>query len=299
MAPTDPITPAPRRFPVRQRLFELLVVVAIIYVLVALLLPPSTSSYDRWRELSPKDREIAEEIEKRGVSFVNLAGTEIIEFRMAGDPALVTDQTLETLQPKIRSELTFASQNLNQRLGFTLAHAQVTDAGLAYVTDLKMLRRLVLPERVTNSGLVRVAEMTELDDISLFWTQVTDPGIQHLLNLKNLRSLALPHITEAGIADLTAFEHLESLSIVGGCSDEGLKSIAGLTKLQDLTISSELITDAGVMHLQGLSRLKKLALTSTRVTGEGARRLLVSNPRLTVYLMDGRGPAQTFQGNDL
>jgi len=174
------------------KLLEILVAAAIICVVVAMLLSPGTSSHDRWRHFSRREREIATEIEKRGVLLFNIAGSDSIEFPIAGDSALVTDYTLEVVRPKILSELTVASVNFKQRLGFTLANTRVTDAGLAHLAELTMLRRLVLPEKTTDAGLLHVAEMTELDDISLFWTQVTDAGIDRLLELKKVRSLGLP-----------------------------------------------------------------------------------------------------------
>jgi len=174
------------------KLLEILLAAAVICVVVAMLLSPGTSSHDRWRHFPQTEREIAIEIEKRGVLLFNIAGSDSIEFRIAGDPALVTDDTLEVLRPKILSELTFASVNFKQRLGFTLANTRVTDTGLAHLTELTMLRRLVLPEKTTDAGLLQVAEMTELDDIGLFWTQVSDAGIERLLELKKVRSLGLP-----------------------------------------------------------------------------------------------------------
>jgi hypothetical protein len=65
-------------------------------------------------------------------------------------------------------------------------------------------------------------------------------------------------------------------------TDDGLKHLTGLTKLEKLDLVETGITDAGLVHLRGLSSLKKLYLTETRVTKDGVRNLKQALPNVEI-----------------
>jgi hypothetical protein len=82
---------------------------------------------------------------------------------------------------------------------------------------------------LTDAGLERLKDLTQLRGLSIFHTQITDAGLVHLQGLTQLRELSLngTQITDAGL------EHLQ-----------------GLTHLQELWLRGSKITDAGMDKLQ-------------------------------------------------
>jgi hypothetical protein len=79
-------------------------------------------------------------------------------------------------------------------------------------------------------------------------------------------------IYDDDVAVLSRFTALESLDLgsAEGVSDDGLKHLAGLSKLKSVTLSGELLTGRGFDHLTGLSALEELTLYSAKkLSGEG------------------------------
>ncbi len=56
-------------------------------------------------------------------------------------------------------------------------------------------------------------------------------------------------------------------------SDEGIKSLAGMTQLKKLQLEGSNITDAGLAHLAGMKNLTELSLSGTKVTDAGMEAL--------------------------
>ena len=65
-------------------------------------------------------------------------------------------------------------------------------------------------------------------------------------------------------------------------NDDGLKSLAGLEKLQVLSLEDTAISDAGLKHLYGLKQLKELTLRLTKVSAEGITELKAALPKLKI-----------------
>lgn len=64
-------------------------------------------------------------------------------------------------------------------------------------------------------------------------------------------------ITDDGLKHLKKLSKLQTLYLVANkVTDEGLKHLEGLTSLQTLHLSTPKVTDAGLEHLKGLSNLK-------------------------------------------
>jgi hypothetical protein len=66
----------------------------------------------------------------------------------------------------------------------------ITDAGLSRLMEMTNLLELNLSgTRVTNAGLAPLAGLTKLRDLDINWNYITDTGLRHLRGLRQLRKL--------------------------------------------------------------------------------------------------------------
>ena len=73
-------------------------------------------------------------------------------------------------------------------------------------------------------------------------------------------------------------------------TDDGLKHLSGLIKLEYLNLADTGVTDAGLQHLKGLAALKNLDLTGTKVTAAGVAMLKQAIPNVKVKWGRRRSP---------
>lgn len=184
-----------------------------------------------------------------------------------------------------------------------LSFSDITDSGLAKLTDLTALRTLILDgTKITNLGLLCLKPLRELRYLSLNSVKITDAGLSNLEPLQNLEKLDIGSlagleergsITDKGLAYLHKLPKLQSVSVGSSITDkgldhlsalpglrrlimlsskitdEGMRHLEKLTELEELWLSGAEITDAGLVHLRGLRNLKKLHLGGTKITNAG------------------------------
>jgi Leucine-rich repeat (LRR) protein len=178
-----------------------------------------------------------------------------------------------------------------ESLGFT--HAQLTDSGLAQLGGLKRLRRLslYLCSGYTGAGLSFLKDLPQLESLVLYGQEITDQAAVNIAEAKNVRTLDLRDtaITDEGLrhlAGLTKVEVLYVLPVSGDIkdgqivrstepriSDAGLQYIGQMTELRGLILSSTRVTAHGMKHLAGLKHLEALDLSWTDVSGGGMENL--------------------------
>jgi Leucine-rich repeat (LRR) protein len=154
---------------------------------------------------------------------------------------------------------------------------RVTDAGLANLSGLSLLRSLQLEGTpITDAGLANLAGLSRLYDLQIVDTHITDAGLAHLANLPSLHSLNVDgtKITDAGLLHLTNLPSLRELYLNRtSVGDAGLRNVGKITGLTTLTLRSTEVTDRGLEHLIGLRKLRVLDLTHTNVGDDGLRPL--------------------------
>lgn len=123
------------------------------------------------------------------------------------------------------------------------------DQEIAQIAKLRSLKSLTLPmmgNSMTDQGLKRLANLTELEVLMMHGSDnLTDEGYRHVASLTNLRALGL------GMSSV---------------EDSSLVQISELTNLIFLDVTGAPITDTGVQHLSKLQRLESLALVSTQIS---------------------------------
>jgi peroxiredoxin len=114
---------------------------------------------------------------------------------------------------------------------------------------------------VSDAGLEKIAQLTDLQFLGLSGTKVTDAGMQALQHCLNLREL-----------------HLAGTAI----GDDGLKSLAELQSLKVLALGDTLITDSGLEQLARLEMLVDLDISGTQITKAAEDKLQAARPNLAI-----------------
>lgn len=107
---------------------------------------------------------------------------------------------------------------------------------------------------VTDVGLARLHELSQLAGLSLTDTSVTDAGLIHVGKMKHLNRLNLSgtQITDAGMSHLSHLTELQELNLSGTkITIDGLAQIRGLSKLLQLDVTDTQIKHEDVVNLYG------------------------------------------------
>ena len=153
---------------------------------------------------------------------------------------------------------------------------------------------------IGDTGLQNLTGMKDLRSLNLDGVAVSDDGLAHLAGLRQLRNVNLsstadhrpgtgPHgrLGVGGNASAwrvcrsmgpgwQAWRRMRNLEILdlhdNGITDDGLRGLAGLSKLRELNLGDTSIGDAGLVYLAHLPRLETLRLDRTKVAGPGLTR---------------------------
>ncbi|MGQ0637270.1 MAG: M56 family metallopeptidase [Planctomycetaceae bacterium] len=170
--------------------------------------------------------------------------------------------------------------------------ANVTDAGLAVLTELKKLERLSISS--TQVGDETAALLTKLP--SLRWllayrTKITDAGMRHIGSMPRLEYLAIgsDSITADGLAEIAGQSSLRRLDLSSlPVIDSSVRSLAKLRNLESLTLSGDLLTSACAADLARLTKLEQLKVYNGESLADGALEELAKLPRLEAVHLPGK-----------
>jgi Leucine-rich repeat (LRR) protein len=179
----------------------------------------------------------------------------------------------------------------------------VTDEGLVCLKDMRTLRKLdILHSQVTDEGLVHLAQAETLDYLMLP-ARITETGLHHLKGLKGLKFLWVSGyggspVGDRGLADLTGLQSLEELLIWGnGITDAGVDELVKLGHLRKLILTaSSRLTDAGLKKLTALKGLESLSLDGASISIAG---LSFLNELSRLSRLDVKDVEQDGSGLDL
>lgn len=134
----------------------------------------------------------------------------------------------------------------------------------------------VTKNSVTDSGLVHLERLKNLDGLLLRDTGVTDTGLVHLKSLVKLRVLNLDgcDIRGEGLRHLKDLNCLRSLSLKRSeITDRGLAYLPRIPHLAELWLNNTQVSDSGIVHFQRMKTLELVGLSNTMVTEEGVNKL--------------------------
>jgi beta-lactamase regulating signal transducer with metallopeptidase domain/protocatechuate 3,4-dioxygenase beta subunit len=147
-----------------------------------------------------------------------------------------------------------------------LSGAAVTQQGLKLLSNMNRLKRIGVPNNLTNGGLGAIVKMQSLNAIyfrRLCRHRLTDQGISLLKQLPRLEELELvgEGLTVEGLSHLSGLNSLQYLWLNGGrFSPEGFEYIAAIPNLKIAKIYTENCGDEGVQKLAQNTKLERLNL---------------------------------------
>jgi hypothetical protein len=180
----------------------------------------------------------------------------------------ITDAMLNELPPLARLET------------LRLTGTRITDDGLKALSRFPNLKTLWLMEtEIQGPGLSNLSHTGHLTNLRIQAPQ-GDAILQYLAALKELKYLAISApLTDHGMETLATLPKLESLSLVG--MDVPRTAIAGLSASSSLTslrFDGGSISDADIDSIAGLTKVTEITLSQTRVSQSGRDRLAKLRP---------------------
>jgi len=173
-----------------------------------------------------------------------------------------------------------ALEGLKEVEGFSTNGMAVTDAGLASLRTFKELRRIALfhpGKQFTGKGFASFEESEKLESLTVAGSaEFADDGMDAVCKLTNLREFRMWHtgVSNAGMQKLGGLKGLKALTL-GQClsntkppalTNDTLVVIAGLSKLESLTLQEARLSLSSLLQLKALSSLKKLNLDGIEIT---------------------------------
>ena len=150
---------------------------------------------------------------------------------------------------------------------------------------------------ITDSDMLRLAELRDLRRLDISLTRVSDQGLRALKTASAIEDLNLyftEQIGDEGTAIFRSWKHLKRLNLRGTkITDSTLEVLEGVLSLEWLDIGWAQVTDTGLDHLSSLTNLRALTMGGNKLTG-AALQVLRQLPQLE-YLDIG-GTQRTDSG---
>ncbi|HUW18604.1 MAG TPA: hypothetical protein VMW16_04815 [Sedimentisphaerales bacterium] len=146
--------------------------------------------------------------------------------------------------------------------------------GLEHLKNLKSLRCLVVAvdNPALYNRLAHITGLSELEELSLWYSQMPDEGLVHLSALKKLKKLYLSRataVTDAGVVHLKDLKSLELLDLpTHAVTDATLEYLVKLDLLKSLHIGNR-VTDKGLALIAEMKSLRSLNIDGSEVSPEG------------------------------
>ncbi len=178
-------------------------------------------------------------------------------------------------------------------VGVALLSDKTTDQDVVDVcTRHADLRSFRLPHasKVGAQGMSSIATLSGVRQVQIVGARLGSADCRPLGALEKLSRLTLERcgLTDGQVADISESRSLEHLDLIGNrlLTDDCLRHVGRMARLEQLLLAGCRITDSGLEHLEGAATLRGLHLSSTQVTAAGVRRLNLPSDAF-VTLPDG------------
>jgi hypothetical protein len=184
--------------------------------------------------------------------------------------------------------------------------AQVTDAGLKPLAQLKSLRNVKFfhpGPAFSGAGLAHLADLPHLQSVTVAGSLAfNDEGMAAVATLTRLQEFRTWHAgqTHEGVKKLKALKNLKSLNLgqrltykpPASPSDETIAVLVDMKSLEVLQLSEARLTLASLQQLKQLPALKKLTLEGVDVPKADVEKLQKELPKVKI---EWTAPSETYQ----
>lgn len=176
-----------------------------------------------------------------------------------------------------------------QEMGITgIATSAMTDSAMERLSRLDFVTRVNVggAQRLTDDGLLHLARMPQLKELELggWHSPLTDRGLEVLRHLKALNQFSMgwsQRVSDAGAANLTFCDQLESVNLMGTPTGDGaINALRGKRSLRRFKTGKQ-VTDGGIPLLHDFPAFK------TRDTVDHAFDLMTFSLESHDLLLDG------------
>jgi Leucine-rich repeat (LRR) protein len=151
---------------------------------------------------------------------------------------------------------------------------------MRHIAGLQTLKKLAFGYtfleqiRFYDVGLDKIQSLgPTLEELWIRRARIKGAGLRYFTNLRTL-DITWTLIDDEGMKSLAAMTKLQKLWAQEiRITDKGIAPLANLVDLEEVHLGGVPVTDAGLVHLSGLTKLKKLDLLSSQVSDAGMRHL--------------------------
>lgn len=134
-----------------------------------------------------------------------------------------------------------------------IATSAITDSAIGRLSRLDLVTRVQVggARQLSDDGLLHLARMPQLEELDLsgWYSPLTDRGLEVLRHLKHLRRFQMcwpQRISDAGVANLTFCDELESVNLMGTPTGDGaINALRGKRRLRHF-MTGKMVTDRGI-----------------------------------------------------
>ena len=172
---------------------------------------------------------------------------------------------------------------LNTVGSITIVESQIGGDAFQYMRQISEIDIRCVP--IKDDDIKPLAGSKTITRLNLLSTDLTDGCLQHLADLPNLDDLSLSdsELCGTGLSQLKGLENLSILDLSrSAIDDEGLARLPALPALRELSLADTKITGKGLEHLKTLPGLRTLDLSRCQL-GDGD---LAALRELTLYQLN-------------
>lgn len=152
----------------------------------------------------------------------------------------------------------------------------VSEPGVAALSQFPELTRLEFYiVRLDSAGLHHLATTPKLEVLIFNQTQLDQDAMQEISTCHGVTRLTLTGITDQDVRHLSSLVRLQSLELIESrITNDGVKELVdGCPNLESLNVYSAPITDTGLGDLIRLKKLRSMILDDIPITDEGIQQL--------------------------
>lgn len=177
--------------------------------------------------------------------------------------------------------------NENTRDSISISGCVASDSDLEVLRGNDKIRTLLIDDGIiTDAGMETIGSLKNLVHLRVRLSPISDAGLAHLKGLSHLRVLNLPQAdpSQAGLEVFNDLQNLRQLRIGGNRSLDISRQVSQLKQLRAVHLINVPVSDESLKLLSSLPRLESLYLDNPQVTEGGWEWLFANHPEIHLHV---------------